>query len=836
MSKKIVIVGGVAGGATAIARMRRLDEQAEIILLERGEYVSFANCGLPYYIGGVIEQREALFVSTPEAIMAKYHVDVRVQSEAIAIDRINKKVQVKNLKNDELYQLPYDKLLLSTGSTPIKPNVEGFDGENVFTLWNIPDTDRVYEYIEQNNPKTATVIGGGFIGLEMAENLAHRGIAVTVVEKANQVMAPIDYDMAQIVHGHLREKGIDLIVENGVQRIRHLKSGSIVVLEDGRNVPADLVILSIGIRPNNELAKSARLQLNERGGVVVNEYMQTDDESIYAVGDITEIEDFILKNKTMVPLAGPANKQGRIAADNMILGNRQKYSGAQGTSVAKIFDLTVASTGANEKTLQRMGKKYGEDYKITTIHSNSHAGYYPNAGTMVIKVIFGQDGKLFGAQIVGYDGVDKRIDVLATSIRLGADVYDLTELELAYAPPYSSAKDPVNMAGYTAVNQLEKLVEVVRVEELADLDKDTILVDVREPMEREMGYIPNSISVPLGQIRNRIGEFDKSKKYIVSCAVGLRGYIASRILKQYGFQVKNLMGGYRSYSYFYGSGGQSPVEKFEDSGVAGTKKSNEPSDVSNHQAAKSSSEGNEALVLNVCGLCCPGPIVEVSRALEKMEDGEILQVISTDPGFYSDINSWANSTGNELIERSSKEGKFYAMIKKKRLNKEISAVSSNNLPCKEKTMIVFSGDLDKAIASFIIANGAAAMGNKVNMFFTFWGLNILRKNGFVPTEKDFISKMFGWMMPRGSKRLGLSKMNMFGAGSVMIRSVMKKQNVYSLEELIQQAIDSGVKLTACQMSMDVMGIKKEELIDGIEIGGVATMLEDNDNSNMNLFI
>lgn len=835
MSKKIIIVGGVAGGATAIARMRRLDEQAEIILLERGEYVSFANCGLPYYIGGVIEQREALFVSTPEAIMAKYNVDVRVQSEAVAIDRKNKTVEVKNLKNGDVYSLPYDKLLLSTGSTPIKPRVEGFDGKNVFTLWNIPDTDSVYQYIEQNRPQTATVIGGGFIGLEMAENLAHRGMAVTVVEKANQVMAPIDYDMAQIVHAHLREKGIELIVENGVQKIEHTADSSTVVLEDGKRISSDLVILSIGIRPNSELAKDAKLPLNERGGVIVNEYMQTEDENIYAVGDITEIDDFVLKNKTMVPLAGPANKQGRIAADNILLGNQQKYSGAQGTSVAKIFDLTVASTGVNEKTLQRMGKKYGEDYYITITHSNSHAGYYPNTGTMVIKIVFQKDGKLLGAQIVGYDGVDKRIDVLATSIRFGANVYDLTELELAYAPPYSSAKDPVNMAGYTAVNQLEKLVEVARVEELAHLDKDTILVDVREPMEREMGYIPNSINLSLGQIRDRIGELDKNKNYIVSCAIGLRGYIAARILKQHGFQVRNLMGGYRSYSYFYSNGNPSAVEKFEDSGVAGAKNSNAQSEDSNHQTTNIASD-NKIVELNVCGLCCPGPIVEVSKALERMEDGEILQVISTDPGFYSDISSWANSTGNELIEKNSKEGKFYAMIKKKPSNTEISIATSSHPSRKEKTMIVFSGDLDKAIASFIIANGAAAMGNKVNMFFTFWGLNILRKNEPVPVKKDFISTMFGKMMPRGSKRLGLSKMNMLGAGSAMIRSVMKSQNVYSLEELIQQAIDAGVKLTACQMSMDVMGIKKQELIDGVEIGGVATMLEDNDNSNMNLFI
>ena len=818
MSKKIVIIGGVAGGATAIARLRRLDEDAEIILLERGEYVSFANCGLPYYIGGVIPQRDALFVSTPEAIMAKYNVDIRVLSEATAIDRASKSVRVKDLKSAEEYEIPYDELLLSTGSSPIKPPVEGFDGKNVFTLWNIPDTDRVYSYIAEHKPKTATVIGGGFIGLEMAENLAHRGIEVTVIEKANQVMAPMDYDMAQIVHQHLRDKGIRLILENGVSKIEHHENSSTVVLEDNKLVQADLVILSIGIRANSELAKAAGLELNARGGVIVDENLRTSDPNIFAVGDIIEVEDFVLGHKTMVPLAGPANKQGRIAADN-ILGAKQKFRGTQGTSIAKIFDLTVAATGLNEKTLNREGKEYKKDYRITTIHSNSHAGYYPDAATMTIKLIFAMDGKVLGAQIIGYDGVDKRIDVIATAIRLGASVYDLTELELAYAPPYSSAKDPVNMAGYTAVNQLEGLVEVVRVEEMKALT-DCTVIDVRETVERELGFIPNSLSMPLGEIRSRLSELDKSREYITSCAVGLRGYIASRILKQHGFRVKNLMGGYRTYS------DQNPdpnranpfaAQRLEDSGMV--TKDDEVSPID----------------LDVCGLCCPGPIVEVSKALSRLENGEVLRVVSTDPGFYADIESWAKNTGNELLERSSQKGRFYATIKKK-------TDSIADSPCKtasgskEKTMIVFSGDLDKAIASFIIANGAAAMGNQVNMFFTFWGLNILRKDQPIRAPKDLVSKMFGMMMPRGSRRLGLSKMNMLGIGPKMIRMVMKNQNVYSLEELIKQAVDVGVKITACQMSMDVMGIAEEELMDGVQIGGVATMLADNDKSNMNLFI
>ena len=550
MSKKIVIVGGVAGGATALARLRRLDENAEIVLFERGEYISFANCGLPYYIGGVIENRDSLLVQTPEGIMKRFDVDVRVKSEVIKILKDEKKVVVRNLETNEEYEETYDYLILSTGSTPLRPPIPGIDSPNIFSLWNIPDTDAIKSFIEKEKPKSAVVVGGGFIGLEMAENLYELGIKVSIVEMLDQVMAPLDYEMAQIVHEHLRNVGVDLRLKDGVSRFDYKDGLVTVTLQSGNTIDADMVILSIGVRPNSELGREAGLELNQRGGIVVDKYLKTSDDYIYAIGDVIEVEDFVNKVQTMVPLAGPANKQGRIVANN-ILGEKEEYKGTQGTSIAKVFDLTVANTGTNEKTLNRLGKVYKEDYFIALIHTNSSVGYYPGALPMSIKLIYDKEGKVLGSQIVGYKGVDKRIDVIATSIRFGGKVSDLKELELAYAPPYSAAKDPVNMIGYVADNQLKGDVDIAIWKDLLELDKNTVILDVMEEDEREKGHIKDSIHIPLGQLRNRLDELDKSKKYIVYCAIGLRGYIASRVLKQKGFNVKNLAGGFTTYKTMF---------------------------------------------------------------------------------------------------------------------------------------------------------------------------------------------------------------------------------------------------------------------------------------------
>ena len=829
MSRKVVIVGGVAGGATALARLRRLDESAEIVLFERGEYISFANCGLPYYIGGAIEERDALLVSTPETIMKKYNVDVRNLSEVTRINREEKTVDVKNIKTGELYKESYDYLLLSTGSSPIKPPIPGIDSPNIFSLWNIPDTDAIKSYLEVKKPKSAVVVGGGFIGLEMAENLHDQGLSVSIVEMLDQVMAPIDFEMAQIVHEHLKAKGVDLHLKDGVSKFEYNNGTTTITLQSGAQVSGDMIILSIGIRPNGELAKDAGLLQNQRGGIIVDKFLKTSDDSIYAIGDVIEVEDYVNKVQTMVPLAGPANKQGRIVANNILGSFKEEYKGTQGTSIAKVFDLAVGSTGVNEKTLIRMGKEYKKDYNIALIHQNSHAGYYPGALPMTMKLLFDMEGKVLGSQIVGYDGVDKRVDVIATAIRFGGKVENLIDLELAYAPPYGSAKDPVNMIGFVADNLMKGMTEQVLWRELDSLDKDQYkILDIREDIEREIGTIEGSIHIPLGELRDRLEELDKDKTYIALCSVGLRGYIAERALKDKGYKALNLAGGFTTYKNMYRQSDKAAPQEpksFSDSGV------------SNVTVGKAVTPAGETVKLNACGLSCPGPIIQVADKMKGLKDGDVLEVSATDPGFLSDIRAWCRNTDNTFVCDEKLTNKWVVQIKKG-LEGEmpVKAADTKTAPVKEKTMVVFSGDLDKAIASFIIANGARAMGNEVTMFFTFWGLNVLRRPEPVSVKKDFMASMFSSMMPRGSRKLGLSKMNMAGMGPKMIRKVMNDKNISSLEELIKTGIDSGIRVVACQMSMDVMGITKEELIDGVEIGGVATYLDAADDSNVNLFI
>lgn len=827
---KIIIVGGVAGGATAAARIRRLDEHAEIILIERGKYVSFANCGLPYYVGDTIKNRSALLVSTKEDIAAKYAIDIRTEQEVIKIDKEKKVIHIEDRVKGTSYEESYDRLLLSTGSHPFVLPVEGLDHENVFTLWTIPDADKIKSYIEEKKPKRAVVVGGGFIGLEMAENLVDQQLETTIVEMADQVMPPLDRDMAKLAENHLQSKGVQLMLGEGFAGV--LGDGKGVRLQSGKIIPADLILLSIGVRPNSELAKDAGLALNQRGGIQVDRNMQTSDPSIFAIGDVVETVDFMTEMPTMIPLAGPANRQGREVGE-AVLGHREKpYQGTLGTSVAKIFDLTVASTGLSEKSLQRQGKERKKDYLTTTIHPMSHVGYYPGGVPMTIKLIFGLDRKVLGAQIVGYGGVDKRIDTIATLLHFHGTVDDLSQLELAYAPPYSAAKDPVNFAGYVARDILDGMSDAVTWGEYQENKEKYQLLDVREEVELVAGSVEGAVAIPLTQLRERLDTLDPETHYLCFCAVGLRGYVAERILKQSGYQASNLIGGMRTIH-----------DLSETPDNTATPAMSTDQDKFQKEAAPAEHRVVRTEVLNACGLSCPGPIVQVSKAMQDLNDGDILEVKATDPGFVRDIKAWAQNTGNTLLDQEEGKGEFKARLCKgtkaqSGAQEPAGNVAAGNVPAqtKEKTMIIFDGDLDKAIASFIIANGAAAMGNKVHMFFTFWGLAILRKANPPQREKSFMDKMFGRMLPAHSAKLKLSKFNMGGMGAGMIRRVMEEKGIDSLETLIRQAIDAGVELTACQMTMDIMGLKEEDLIDGVKIGGVATMLHDSDQSNMNLFI
>jgi NADPH-dependent 2,4-dienoyl-CoA reductase/sulfur reductase-like enzyme/peroxiredoxin family protein/rhodanese-related sulfurtransferase/TusA-related sulfurtransferase len=815
---KILIIGGVAGGASTATRLRRMDEKAEIVMLERGEHISFANCGLPYHIGGVIEDREKLLVVTPAKLRETFNIDARVRHEALSIDREKKEVTIRELATGREYKESYDKLVLSPGASPIVPPIEGVGLPGVYTLRSLTDMDRINDYLLEKKPARAVVIGGGFIGLEIAENLQHRGLQVTIIEMLNQVMAPIDYEMAAMVHQHLQFKNIRLALGDGLKAISQNESLH-VTLQSGRAVDTDMVILSVGVRPETNLAKDAGLELGARGAILVNEHMQTSDQDIYAIGDAALVKNVISGTDVNVPLAGPASKQARIAADH-ITGHDVSYNGVQGTSIVKVFDLTVGSTGLNSKQLDDLGLSY----KDAIIHASNHAGYYPGASPMAFKLLFSPEGKIYGAQVVGLEGVDKRVDVIATAIHGGMTVYDLEELELAYAPPYGSARDPINIIGFLAGNVLRGDVKTMEWDDVNQVDPaKTVFLDVRDPEELALGQLEGAINIPLGELRTRANELPRGKQIAVYCQVGQRGYFATRILDQLGFDTINLNGGYKTYSH--AACEQSNFDTFENVTISSREEIQEV-------APFNPANVNEFTV-DACGLQCPGPILKLYTKVKEINPGDVVTVKATDFGFTSDVGAWADRTGNKLLSLDSEGGVITARIQK---GLEKKQEASSLAVTQDKTMVIFSGDLDKAIAAFIIANGAASMGHKVTMFFTFWGLNILRKDNPPSVKKNLIERMFGFMMPRGANKLTLSQMHMAGMGTAMIKGIMNKKNVYSLPVMIQIARDNGVILQACQMSMDLMGIKQEELLDGIENVGVATFIHASDESNATIFI
>lgn len=790
---RTVIIGGGACGASTAARIRRLDESAEIIVLEKTGEISIANCGLPYYTSGVINDREKMLVSSPEKFREWFNINVKLNTEVININPDEKFVETADGE-----KINYNKLVLAQGAKPFVPPIDGIPEEKVFTVRTLFDADNIKSYIKEKGVRKAIVIGGGFIGVEMAENLNEMGLETTLIEQQNQILAPVDYEIAAFLHNEMRDRGVELVLSDGVKKFNDNK----VILNSSREIEFDIIIMAIGVRPEITLAKNAGLETAR--GIIVNENLQTSNPDIYAGGDGVEIKDFVTGENTLIPLAGPANRQGRIIADN-ICGIESAYKNSQGTSVLKVFDLTAASVGNNEKQLKSKNIPYWK----TFVFSKDHAGYYPGAVEVLYKLLFSPDGKILGAQGVGLDGVEKRIDVISSIMRNGGKIQELLDSELCYAPPYSSAKDAVNILGMNADNILRGLLKPAYFEDL----ENSYLIDVRQREIFEISTIEGAVNIPIAQLRNRINEVPRDKKVILFCNTGYTSYNASRILIQNGFNnVYSLCGGISLYK-----------ELVKDKKGILTM----PQRVATHAAVSNSAD---VIKVDASGLQCPGPIMKVASKIAELNEGSIIEVTSTDRGFKSDIGAWCKTTGNSLLDLKTEKKVITAVIQKDGKPAVIEKSSGNG-----QTIVVFSNDLDKALAALIIANGAKAAGKDVTLFFTFWGLNILRKPQS-RVKKGIIDKMFGLMMPKGTEKLTLSKMNMLGAGSLMMKWVMKQKNVSTLNELLTQAREAGIKFIACNMSMDVMGIKPEELIDGVEIGGVAKYIEESSYSNSNLFI
>lgn len=818
---RTIIVGGVAGGASAAARLRRNDEAMEIAIYERGEFVSFANCGLPYHLGGVIPARESLLVQTPAGLRARFNIEVRTRCEVIAIDRAAKKVRVRDLEKGEEFEDRYDALILSPGAAPALPPVPGIDLPAVRVLRTIPDMDRILADLKAG-ARDATVVGGGFIGVETAENLAERGLAVRLIEAAPQCLLFLDPDMAAWPHAELRGRGVELLLSARLTALHDAGRGRTRVVVEGRApFETDLLVVAAGVLPETGLARAAGLELGETGGILVDERLRTSDPDIFAVGDAIEGVHLVTGRKARIPLAGPANRQARVAAD-VICSRDAVWNPMLSTGIVKVFDLACASTGASAAQLAAAGIPF----RTVTVHAGSHAGYYPGAAPVHLKLLYHPEGgKVLGAQACGVDGIDKRIDVIAAAMKTGATVRDLADLELCYAPPYGSAKDPVNQAGFVACNDLDGLAPVVDLAGLpALLAQGALPLDVRQPEEVACGTLPGALAIPLPELRARLGELPRDRVILPFCKVGLRGYVAQRILLQRGFTAVNLTGGYDGWRIVNDPPPANRAVRKEgaddqQSGVAGG---------CCGTAAAAPARTHE---VDARGIPCPGPLLKLREALDRAAPGDLIRIESSDHGFAADAAAFAASGGHELV--SLDRGKTVrAAVRVGRG----PAMRPSAAPGDALTMVVFSADLDRAMASFIIASGALAMGRTVSLFFTFWGLNLLRAENGPAVRKNPIERMFGWMMPRGPERTGLSKMHFLGAGTAMMRGIMRAHKVSPASELLAGLVKGGAKLTACTMTMDLMGIKKEELIPGVEFGGVAAYLADAGEAGHNLFI
>jgi len=716
------------------------------------------------------------------------------------------------------YDETYDKLILAPGASPLRPPLPGSDHPAVLTLRNIEDMDRIKARVDAG-ARQAAIIGGGYIGLEMAENLRQRGLEVDLVEMVNQVMPPLDPEMARDVENHLRRHGVRLHLGVAAAAFRDRDGRVAVELSDGQTLAADFVLLAAGVKPETALARAAGLELGPRGGIKVDEHLRTSDPHIYAAGDAVEVLDAVTGAPALIPLAGPANRQGRAAADN-VCGRDSRYTATQGTAIVKVFDVTAGATGASEKTLRKAGLPFRKVY----VHPSGHAGYYPGSAPMHLKLLFTPDtGRILGAQVVGFDGVDKRLDVFATALRAGLTVFDLEALELAYAPPYGSAKDPVNMAGFVAANLLRNDVELWYAEDYPERTREGLVVDVRGPEEYELWHIPGAIHLPVARMRSSLEGLPRDRPLFVYCKVGFRSYLAYRLLKQRGYTVRTLAGGLLTFCGYHGAAictgePEPPVLSYAEE---------------TPPAAAAPSGASRRL--DCCGLQCPGPIRKLAETFAALQPGDEMVVCATDPGFATDAPAWCRKQGHELLELKTEQGRIEATIRKGR---PAAAPTTSRAAAgrDKKTLVVFSGDLDKVLAAFVIATGAASMGSEVTMFFTFWGLNALRRGGPQAAGKPLLDLMFGWMMPAGAEALKLSKLNMLGLGTALMKRVMRQKRVASLPELMAQARQSGVKLVACAMSMEVMGLRREELVDGVELGGVAAFLAEAEDGGMTLMI
>lgn len=833
---KLVIIGGVAAGASIAARARRLDEFAEIVVLERGHHVSFANCGLPYHIGGVITDRSRLLVQTPESLREALDLDVRIGQEVVAIDRAARTVTVRRVDDGTEYVEAYDALALTPGAEAIRPPIPGIDLPAVHVLRRMGDMDQIKTQLDallaeaatgRRGPVRAVVIGAGYIGLEMAENLRHRGAEVDVVELADQILPPLDHELSVPVESHLRSRGVAVHLETGAAALRETAAGLDVELTDHTVLHADLVILSAGVRPNTDLARAAGLDLGPHGGIAVDTHMRTSDPHIWAAGDSVETPGTVLPGTALAPLAGPANRQARVAAEN-ICGRTTEYRSTQGTSIVKVFDMVAGGTGATQRQLIAAGIAH----RAVHVHPSGHAGYYPGTAMMHLKVVFDPEtGRVLGGQAAGFDGVDKRIDVLATAVRMGMTVFDLEELELAYAPPFGSAKDPINMAGFVASNVVRGDLELWYAEDYPAAVDGARIIDVRTPEEFGIWHLPGAENVPLANLRTACADWETSTPLRLYCAVGFRSYLAFRALRQRGFtDLKTLSGGSTTFRAWHElDEPDAPVQRAPMENYAET-----------HSLFALAPTGVGASIdLDCTGLACPGPIMKLAEAAAAADAGDEITVHVSDPGFAADAPAWTKRNGHELVSIEPEGPGYVAVIRKGGAGAMASARPTGGATVDgpgKTSFVVFSGELDKVLASMIIANGALAMGEQVSMFFTFWGLNALRREQPPKREKKLMDRMFGVMMPSGANSLPLSTMNMAGMGPAMIKNVMTQHNVPSLPELIASAQAGGARLIGCTMTMDLLGIAPSDLLEGVELGGVATFLGEASESTTTLFI